>query len=164
MNRLFLLTLVLALLIAPSGIASAAKPVTGTFKITGDSASIDYSFSMRPNLKVSYNLKATGTADGDLSGPFVYEEWGMVAPVQNCLAQPPASPCTGKNHGRFTIATVQYGAVVVEFEGQVNDDLVTGHFTARGEQGVNGKSFLPGHGEYTGSGSSFEVVFTGEFH
>jgi hypothetical protein len=187
-KRIAMLALVVVMLVTLTGVASAAKPVDGTFTIRGYTT--DYTFHKLPNGLTSYHLSAKSSgspADDDVcealyqmpcqqtcpkflsaacgvtgyfNGQFTYEEWGTVD----------FDPVTGQGSGEgknFGVLTVNAsdGKVIMELTGKTDRQGVTGKFVLQQKNGTGAHRGLKGAGDYTGSaGLVFAVTFTGKFH
>jgi len=153
-----MLALVVVMLVALTGVASAAKPVDRTFTIRGYTT--EYTFHKLPNGLTSYHLFAVGTSTDYFTGPFTYEEWGTVD----------FDPVTGQGSGEgknFGVLTVNAsdGKVIMELTGKTDRQGVTGKFVLQQKNGTGAHRGLKGAGDYTGSGGLvFAVTFTGKFH
>lgn len=156
MKKLITVVSVLVLILAFSGVASAARPEPQSFTITGHTTS--YGFDTLPSGLTKFHLTAQGTASGYLSGNFDFEEWGIVDLDPLTLE----GSGRGINHGIMTV-TNDSGAVTIRFGGKTDSQSVWGNFRILNGEGVYRR--LRGQGTYSGSAAfDFSVTFTGSFH
>jgi hypothetical protein len=184
-----MLALVVVMLVTLAGVASAAKPVDGTFTIRGYTT--NYTFHKLPNGLTSYHLlaKSSGSpADeaacqdlygmrcqdtcpkllsaacgvtGYFNGQFTYEEWGTV----DYDPGTEKGSGEGKNFGALTVNASDGKVVMAELIGKTDLQSVTGKFVLQQKNGTGAQRGLKGAGDYTGSGGLvFAVTFTGKFH
>lgn len=156
MRKLALLLCIVIMLVATTASASACDPKPGTFTITGYTTGYDYRTG--PNGRTWFHLTAAGESTGYFTGPFTFEEWGVVD----------FDPETGQGSGRGTntgVVTISTddGQEVVRFAGVTDSVSVWGKFTVDGN-GSCGCTGPQGWGSYTGNaGFVFSVTFTGKF-
>jgi len=168
MKRITVVALVLVMVLALSGIASADPPVDATFKIVnGTYTHYELSSQPLPNGQWSYY----DTAEGGVTGypgwdHFTYEEWGTVAFDSNPPDPNNPVPLNGKNHGVITIwSSDSQKLAVLDFDGKTSSYCVTGKFNVIQQEATKGTGAKLGHGDYssTSSDCSFDVTFTGKF-
>jgi hypothetical protein len=156
-----MLALVVVMLVTLTGVASAAKPVEGTFTIRGHTTEAD--FQPLPNGLTWYHTLASGGATGYFNGPFTYEEWGTVD----------FDPLTGLGSGKGANLIVLKvndpgGKVTAELIGKTDLQGVTGGFVLQQTKGTDAQRGLTGAGVYSGytpdQGQTFTVIFSGQFH
>jgi len=168
MKKLLILLCVLALLLSLPGVASASKPVQGTFTISGYTDPYSVSFEQLPSGLFKFELSAVGAVAGDYfdGAGFTFDESGIVKIG-------PTGTGSGNNKGTMTIIASDGSQAVIHFGGRSEitgyDDYgfpegsVEGSFTVL--HGTGQYANLHGQGKYSGGlGLVFTVTFTGKFH
>ena len=158
MKRLLPLFLILVILFASAGVASANSSHPDQFIITGTGTT---EIRPLPNNYVAFKVTAAGDSVGYLVGPFTFKEEGVAS----------YATLRGVNTGLLTInkknnpnswVTIWFGGTV-DYNADVDpQEQVRG--TWRIVRGEGAWKDLEGHGTYTGNaGDAFTVVFTGDF-
>jgi hypothetical protein len=157
MRKSALLLCVLVMLVSATAAASANRPETDSFTITGHTT--DYKYWTGPNGRTWFHLTAEGDVVGYFNGTFTFEESGVV----DLDPETGVGSGRGTNTGVVTITTTE-GQERVRFVGVTDSVSVWGKFTAAAEDGSCGYAGLQGYGTYKGNaGLVFTVTFTGKF-
>ena len=150
MKKLAIFICAVALLLAPTNVAMATKPISGTFAITVEDRTI-HEHRILPSGLAKFSLTDTGGVIGYFTGTFTYDETGVVD----------LRTGRGTNQAVMTIRTAE-GTVTIRFQGQTDFFAATvdGNFALL--RGTDKYEQLQGQGTY--EGYYFAATFRGRFH
>lgn len=146
MKKLVRFAAILVILLAFTGIASAAKSTPEPFTTAGYTTGAEQAMLQYPYLK--FHLTNMGTVSGYFNGGFSFDEWGIVD----------LTTYAGANRGLMTVTTPE-GSADVSFSGTFDYQSVSGGFQFL--SGTDAYKGIKGGGTKSGNaGYVFTVDYT----